>query len=177
MNENSIRITDGKVSGDSVFFKTADDLLKKEIKRLDSFTDLLDKDFARKKENIADYKCAKIRSAAVSLIHSVLYNNNNFRKLKNLESTHYLLPPFDEIFRTGTEYQTAYKSAPLPEKPDCSLYFMLLTFADRELADYEAKLQNATDWEKIELKERIGGIQFAKECIGEAWNKRKDMTE
>ena len=51
----------------------------------------------------------------------------------------------------------------------------MVAFAERELAELNKKIQNATDWEKIELEERIGGLEFAKECLNEAWQRRKDV--
>ena len=48
-------------------------------------------------------------------------------------------------------------------------------FADSELEQLEAKMEFATDWERVELEERIGGLEFAKECLNEAWQKRKDV--
>ena len=40
---------------------------------------------------------------------------------------------------------------------------------------YFQKLIYATDWEKVELEERIDGLNFAIECLNEAWEKRKDV--
>ena len=93
MNAYSIEVNNGKIIGDSTFFRIANDLLHKECKRLCDFTDALDKDPLQKKQKIAEYKCAKYRYAAVSLIHSTVYNNNRCRKLHNIEYSHYLLQP------------------------------------------------------------------------------------
>ncbi len=175
MNAYSIEVNNGNIIGDSTFFRIADDLLHKECKRLCAFTDALDKDPLKKKQKIAEYKCAKYRYAAVSLIHSIVDNNNRCRKLHNIEYSHYLLQPFDEIFREYDEYLTLYEAAPANEKPDYSLYYLLVAFAERELAQLNEKIQNANDWEKIELEERIGGLEFAKECLNEAWQRRKDV--
>ena len=175
MNEYSIHVENGKVIGDSSFFLIANDLLGKECKRLCEFTDSLDKSPLLKKENIAEYKCAKYRYAAVSLIHSTVYNNNRCRKLHNIEYSHYLLQPFDEIFKECAEYLALYESATPSEKPDYSLYYSMVAFAERELTELNKKNQNATDWEKFELKERIDGLKFAKECLDEAWQRRKDV--
>lgn len=176
MNEYSIHVENGKVIGDSVFFLIANDLLGKECKRLCDFTDSLDKSPLQKKENTAEYKCAKYRYAAVSLILSTVYNNNRCRKLHNLEYSHYLLGPFDdEIFKKCTEYLALYESANADEKPDFSLYYAMLEFTKREIARLKEKSQNANDWEKVELEERIGGLKFAKECLNEAWQRRKEV--
>ena len=175
MIEYSIHVENGKVIGDSSFFLIANDLLGKECKRLCEFTDSLDKSPLLKKENIAEYKCAKYRYASVSLIHSTVRNNNRCRKLQNIEYSHYLLQPFDEIFKECAEYLDLYESATPSEKPDFSLYYAMLEFTERELAKLNVRRQNATDWEKVEIEERIGGLNFAKECLDEAWQRRKEV--
>ena len=43
------------------------------------------------------------------------------------------------------------------------------------LAGLEERFANANDWEKIELEERIDGLKFAKSCLDEAWQRRKDV--
>ena len=177
MSEYSIRVSGGKVVGDSVFYLFANELLNRESKRLCEFTESLDKDPQRKKELIAEYKCAKYRYASVSLIHSIVHNNNRCRKLHNIEYSHYLLQPFDEIFKECAEYLALYESATPSEKPDFSLYYAMLEFTERELAKLKEKNQNATDWEKVEIKERIGGLKFAKECLDEAWQRRKEVIQ
>ena len=58
-----------------------------------------------------------------------------------------------------------------------SLYYSMVAFAERELTELNKKLENANDWEKIELEERIGGLKFAKECLDEAWRRRKEVKE
>ena len=177
MNEYSIHVANGKVVGDSAFYILSHESLGREIKRLENFTDALDKNPALKKEQIAEYKCAKYRYAAVSLIHSTVYNNNRCRKLHNIEYSHYLLQPFDEIFKECTEYVALYESVPVHEKPDFSLYYAVLAFTERKLAELRAESQNASDWEKVELEERLGGLNFAKACLNEAWQRRKEVIE
>ncbi len=175
MNAYSIEVTNGKVIGDSTFFRIANDLLDRECKRLCDFTDALDKDPLQKKKKIAEYKCAKYRYAAISLIHTTVYHNNRCRKLHNIEYSHYLLQPFDEIFKARDEYLALYESASLNEKPDYSLYYSMVAFSETELDQLNEKIQNANDWERIELEERISGLIFAKECLDEAWERRKDV--
>ena len=175
MNEYSIHVSNGKVVGDSLFYQSACTSLKEECKRLEKFTESLDKNPLLKKEQIAEYKCAKYRYASVSLIHSTFYNNRRCGKLHNIEYSHYILQPFDELFKERAEYLALYEAAPANEKPDYSLYYAMLVFIERELLALNEKYQNATDWEKIELEERIGGLQFAKVCLDEAWQKRKDV--
>jgi len=94
-----------------------------------------------------------------------------------MEYSHYLLLPFDDLLKAQTEHLALYETSPANEKPDCSLYYAMLAFADRELKKIEEKFPLATDWEKVELEERIGGLNFAKECLDTAWQKRKDVIE
>jgi len=169
MIEHSIHIENGKVIGDSSFFLIVNDLLSNESKRLCDFTDALDKDPHQKKEMIAEYKCAKYRYASVVLIESTVYHNNRCRKLHNIEYSHYLMRPFDDLLRENAEYLALYESAPESEKPDYSLYYSMIIFTERELGVLNEKIPNATDWEKVELAERIGGLKFAKDCLDKAW--------
>ena len=175
MNEYSIQVSNGKVIGDSTFYLLASESLKKESRRLEDFTESLDKNPQQKKEQIIEYKCAKYRYASVSLIHSMIYNNNKCRTQSNIEYSHYILKPFDELLKERAEYLVLYESAPANEKPDYSLYYAMLVFIERELSTLGEKCQNASDWEKVELEERIGGLQFAKTCLDEAWQRRKDV--
>ena len=80
MSEYFICVSNGKVIGDSAFYLFANDLLSKECKQLCNFTDALDQDPTRKKQCIAEYKCAKYRYAAVSTVHSILQMNYFHRK-------------------------------------------------------------------------------------------------
>ncbi len=177
MVEYSIHIENGKVVGDSVFFRLANASLHEECKRLCDFTDMLDKDPLQKKARIAEYKCAKYRYAAVSTVHALLQINNNRRKDHNIEYSHYVLLPFDEIFRERAEYFALYESASTNEKPDYSLYYALLAMSEKEMAKLEEKLPNAGDWEKIELEERLGGWNFGKQCLDEAWQRRREVVQ
>ena len=175
MNEYSIHVSNGKVIGDSTFYILANESLRKECKRLCDFTDALDKEPSKKKENIAEYKCAKYRYAAVSTIHTLLQMNNFHRKQNNIEYSHYVLINFDKIFMERVEYFSLYEAADANEKPDYSLYYALLAMTEKELAKLETNLENSSDWERIELEERIGGWKFAKECLDKAWQKRKEV--
>lgn len=158
---------------DSIFYIEAYASLKRECQRLCDFTDSLDKDPSEKKKQIAEYKCAKYRYASISAIQIIIYNNNRLRRTLDLKNSHYLLVPFDEIFIKHADYLALYESAPEEEQPDLSLYYLAIAFADEEIEKLESRLERATDWERIELEERIGGLKFAKECLDDAWQKRK----
>lgn len=162
---------------DSTFYHLINDSLRTECKQLCDFTDTLDKTPAEKKSHIAEYKCAKYRYASLSLIHSIIHNNNHFRKLCNLKYSHYLLLPFDEILKKHADYLNLYESAPENEQPDFSLYYAILAFAEEEIEKLERKLPTATDWEKIELNERIGGLKYAITCLDNAWQRRKEVFQ
>lgn len=176
MSAYSIHIENGKVVGSSTFYLLSSSMLDRECKRLCKFTDTLDKAPSRKKENIMDYKCAKYRYSAVSLIHSLLYNNDRLRKLRDMKNTFYLMENFCDVLTANPEYFHHYEAAPANEKPDFSLYYGVLAFIENEISDINEKLQNANDFEKTELEERIGGLEFSKVCLDEAWQRRKDVT-
>ena len=93
------------------FYKLADEALSRECARIESFTDALDKDSAAKKEQIAEYKCAKYRYATVSLIHSSIHNINRCRGLHDMSAFHHLLLPFDELFKQHGDYLALYDAA------------------------------------------------------------------
>ena len=154
------------------FYKLADEALSRECARIESFTDALDKDSAAKKEQIAEYKCAKYRYATVSLIHASIHNINRCRGLHDMSAFHYLLLPFDELFKQHGDYLALYDAAADTDKPDYSLYYAMLAFIADETAKLESKLPHASDWETVELTERMGGLKFAKACLDEAWDQR-----
>ena len=158
---------------DTKFYKLADEALSRECARIASFTDALDKDPAEKKAQIAAYKCAKYRYATVSLIHSTIHNINRCRGLHDMSAYHHLLLPFDELFRQHEDYLALYDAAPDTDKPDYSLYYAMLAFIESETAKLEGKLPRASDWETVELTERMGGLRFAKVCLDEAWSQRE----
>ncbi len=158
----------------TIFFTWVDNALSAECDRLCQYTDELDKTPSEKKKQIAEYKCAKYRYASVSTIHMAIYHNNRCRGLHDMSATHYLLLPYDELFKQHEDYLTLYEAAAEEEKPDYSLYYGMLAFAEEEMEKLNANLSHATDWEKVELEERLGGLQFAKACLDEAWQKRKE---
>ena len=155
------------------FYTIVDQALSHECARIENFTDALDKNPTEKKNRIAEYKCAKYRYATVSLIHSTIHNINRCRGLHDMSAYHHLLLPFDELFKQHGDYLALYDAANDTDKPDYSLYYAMLAFIESETAKLKRKLPHASDWEKIELEERIGGLQFAKACLDEAWDKRE----
>ena len=158
---------------DTVFFTLVSQSLSAECRRLCDFTDELDRSPNEKKERIAEYKCAKYRYATVSLIHSTIRNINRCRGLHDMSAYHHLLLPFDELFKQHGDYLALYDAADDADKPDYSLYYAMLAFIESETAKLESKLPHASDWETVELTERMGGLRFAKVCLDEAWSQRE----
>ena len=171
MNDYSIEVKNEKVIGDSTFFRIANDLLYNESKRLCDFTDALDKDFLQKKQKIAEYKCAKYRYAAVERVHMLLFHGNRVYRLSD-RNKHI---DIENSLEQREEYLLQVENAPQNEKIDFKLYYGITGIVGELLTGLEERLSNANDWEKFELKERIDGLKFAKECLDEAWQRRKDV--
>ncbi len=159
----------------SRFYQTAMERINAETKRIDDFCDALDKNPAERKSNITEYKCAKYRYAGVTNIWYALFHSH--RTAERNEENHYLAPEVNDVFITFPEYVALYDNAPDKEKRDYALYYGVIAFIESKIAEITANLPFATDWEKVELEERIGGLLFAKECLDEAWEKRKEAVE
>ncbi|MBQ7780140.1 MAG: hypothetical protein IJ404_06560 [Clostridia bacterium] len=157
----------------SCFFKTAKELINIETRKIESFCDTLDKDPIAKKKQITEYIRAKHRYAGVSNVCAIF--SLNHRVAESNTKTHYLIPQLNDIFAATPEYLALYDDAPDSEKRDYALYYGTIAFVDSEIAKHESRILNSTDWEKVELEERIGGLRFAKECLSEAWDKRKEV--
>lgn len=159
----------------SRFFQIAIELINTETKKLESFCEALDKDPVAKKTQIIEYKCAKYRYAGATNVWCRFFHSH--RVAGRNVGTHYLIPQLNDIFVAIPEYVALYDNAPDSEKQDYALYYGTIAFADSEIAKLESKLQGASDWEKVELEERIGGLKFAKECLDEAWQRRGEVIE
>ncbi len=157
----------------STFYQIAVELIDAETKKLESFCNTLDKDPVAKKNQIAEYKCTKYRYAGATAVWCMFFHSH--RVAERNAQNHYLIPQVNDIFVTVPEFLEFYENAPDNEKRDYALYYGVLAFANAEIAKLEEKLAYASSWEKIELEERIGGLQFAKVCLDEAWQKRKDV--
>ena len=157
------------------FFQIALDLINAETKKLETFCDTLDTNPVEKKNRIAEYKCAKYRYAGATNVWCRFFHSH--RVAAKNANNHYLLPDINEAFISISEYVALYENAADDEKQDFALYYGHIAFADSEIAKLESKLEHATDWERVELKERIGGLNFAKECLNEAWQRRKEVIQ
>jgi len=171
MNAYSIEVNNGKIIGDSTFFRIANDLLHKECKRLRDFTDALDKDPLQKKQKIAEYKCAKYRYASVANIHNLVFHGNRVYR----QSCVHL--GIETCIKNNDELLSLCNGAEENEKTDYKLYYGISHIAKEKLEKFMKSIENASDWEKVEIEERIGGLNFAIECLDEAWQKRKDVTQ
>ena len=155
------------------FYTLADEAIAAECARIEAFTAELDKNPTEKKAQIAEYKCAKYRYATISAVHASMHNINRCRGLHDLSAFHYLLMPFDMLFKQHEDHVALYEAADDSEKPDFSLYYAMLAFIANEIAVLEEKMPHASDWEAVELTERMGGFRYAKVCLDEAWEKRE----
>lgn len=155
------------------FYTLADEALSAECQRIERFTDELDKSPAEKKAQITEYKCAKYRYATVSAVHAAIHNINRCRGLHDLSAFHHLLLPFDELFKQHADYVAMYDAADEADKPDVSLYCAMLAFIADEISALEGKMPLASDWETVELTERMGGFRYARVCLDEAWQRRE----
>lgn len=153
---------------DSVFFTRAHRDLSAEYIRLEDFCAELDADPTAKKERIAEYKCAKYRYASVLriLYHCI--------RVMSMGKSHL---PTKEALEGKPEYQALVDGAAEESRLDYLMYYGVRAIAEKEAADYEGKLNGATDWEKVELTERLGGLYYAMDCLDKAWAERKGVSK
>ena len=157
----------------SKFYEIALDMINRETKRLDALCAYLDDHPSEKKERMVEYKRTKYRYAGATNVWCMFFHSH--RVAAKHADAHYLIPQVNEIFVRNSTYLSFYEAAPEEEKADYGLYYGVIAFAEQEIAKLEEKIPSANDWEKIELEERIGGLTFAKNCLDEAWKRRKDV--
>ena len=80
----------------------------------------------------------------------------------------------ENALNTRPDYLSICESAPAAELIDYKLYYGISAHIESKLVEHEAKLPHASDWEAVELTERMGGFTYAKVCLDEAWAKRKE---
>jgi len=149
------------------FFDRARESMRVEFDRLDSFTQDLDRDPTRKREMIAEYKCAKYRGAGISNISSTFYFLH--KCAYKYEENYFMRPDVWEIVKDDSAFFEAVDNSTEDEKRTVALYLGILAYADHLIAEKESLLATATDWEKVELEEYLSGHRFARQCIVEAW--------
>lgn len=163
-------IRDGKELNpitESAFYACAHEALFAESRRLEAQIRHFDQNPAEKKANIADYKCLRFRCASVDSIYMMLYHGNRVYRRPAVHLD------IENSLAARPDYLAICESAPDEERIDCKLYYGISAHIESKLAEHEGDLAHASDWEKIELEERIGGLQFAKACLDEAWAKRE----
>lgn len=149
------------------FYEAANQAMREECERLQSYTDGLDRDPEAKRAQVAEYKCAKYRYAAIGNVHSRL---QLCRRLRDRSAdTHFVIAAVDEILCRRPDLLSRYEASAACEKPDMGLYCGMIALADDFIADCEGKMGDAQDWEAIELTERLGGYRYARECLIDAW--------
>ncbi len=155
---------------ESVFYTMAYNALNKEYKRLSDLTDALDRNPAEKKGRIAEYKCAKYRAASVSRAYMMLYHGNRVYQLSAIDLD------IENSLKAKPAYYQICQEASADTLIDHKLYYGILSYVEDCLEKANNAILSCSDWEKIELTERIGGLTFAKECLDEAWQKQKEVT-
>ena len=158
---------------DTVFFTLVSQSLSAECRRLCDFTDELDRSPNEKKERIAEYKCAKYRYAGVSNIQVIFYHSH--RVAESFAHTHYLPPHMEPLFLASSAWVEAYETADEANRPDIALMGATLAFTEDKITENRQKRAHANDWEAVELDQRLGGYEFAKACLLEAWNNRTEV--
>ena len=148
------------------FYAYAHEALYAESQRLTMRIQHFDQNPADKKANMADYKCLRFRCASVDSIYMMLYHGNRVYRRPAVHLD------IENSLAARPDYLSICESAPASELIDYKLYYGISAHIESKLAEHEAKLPHATDWETVELTERMGGLRFAKACLDEAWDKR-----
>ncbi len=148
------------------FYAYAHEALYAESRRLEAQIRHFDQHSDEKKANMADYKCLRFRSASVDSIRMMLYHGNRVYRRPAVHLD------IENSLAARPDYLSICESAPTEERIDYKLYYGISAHIESNLAEHEADLIHASDWEAIELEERMGGLRFAKTCLDEAWDKR-----
>ncbi len=150
------------------FYAYAHGALYAESQRLEAQIRHFDQHFDEKKANMADYKCLRFRSASVDSILMMLYHGNRVYRRPAVHLD------IEKSLNARPDYLALCNASPSEELIDHKLYYGISAHIEEQLAEHAARAVHATDWEKIELEERMDGLQFAKACLDEAWQKRKE---
>ena len=149
------------------FYAYAHEALHAESQRLEAQILHFDQKPDEKKAHMADYKCLRFRCASVNSICRMLYHGNRVYRRPAVHLD------IENCLAGRPDYLSICESAPDEERIDYKLYYGISAHIESKLAEYEAGLAHAADWEAVELEERMGGLQFAKACLDEAWDKRE----
>lgn len=154
----------------SAFYEAANRALSEECGRLLDYTAQLDEDQAKKTAQMAEYKCAMYRYAAISNVHSRFQQSN--RLWERLSCSHYVIAPLNEALCLRPELLAEYEQA--ADKKSTGLYLGAVAYAEQKIAECQEQLSLASDWEAVELTERLGGYRFALRCLH---NARKETEQ
>ena len=156
----------------TAFFMQATEAMRRECERLEAITGEWDKQPAERKAHMAEYKCTKYRYAGVSNIQVIFFHSH--RVAESFAHAHYLPPHMEPLLLASPDWVEAYNTADEADRPDIALMGATLAFTEDKITENRQKRAHANDWEAVELDERLGGYEFAKACLIEAWNNRKD---
>ena len=151
------------------FYAYAHEALHAESQRLEAQILHFDQKPDEKKAHMADYKCLRFRCASVNSICRMLYHGNRVYRRPAVHLD------IENCLAGRPDYLSICESAPDEERIDYKLYYGISAHIESKLAEYEAGLAHASDWEAVELDERMGGLQFAKACLDEAWNNSMEV--
>ncbi|MBQ9150652.1 MAG: hypothetical protein IJX72_00245 [Clostridia bacterium] len=152
---------------ENAFYAYAHEALHAESQRLEAQIRHFDQHPDEKKANMADYKCLRFRCASVDSICMMLYHGNRVYRRPAVHLD------IENSLTARPDYLSICENAPADERIDYKLYYGISAHIESKLKEHEAGLVRATDWEAIELEERMGGLRFAKACLDEAWDKRE----
>ncbi len=149
------------------FYAYAYEALHAESQRLEAQIRHLDQHPEEKKTNMADYKCLRFRCASVDSVCMMLYHGNRVYRRPAVHLD------IENSLAARPDYLSICESAPAEELIDYKLYYGISAHIESKLTEHEADLAHASDWESVELTERMGGLRYAKVCLDEAWQKRE----
>ena len=156
---------------DSKFFEAALEGLRAECKKESDFTDSLDRDRDAREKRMPEYKCSKYRYSSVFLSKVTLEGIGRQRKNHEFAESRHLPPYYCAILEKRADLAEGYDSSSDEKKSDAGLYFGMKAFVAEKRDEAQSKLEFSTDWEKIELSERLSGWKNADECLDSAWER------
>lgn len=151
-----------------IFYETTYNLLNSEILHFEKFCSELDCDSDEKRKRISEYKCAKFRLSALWRILNILFYGKRVieRGCCHLE--------IEEALEGTPDYLRLYIETAEEKKLEAKLYYGIRAFTEKKLEELASNSEYATDWEKVELNERIIGYTFALRSLNEGWEKRNE---
>lgn len=151
-----------------IFYETTYNLLNSEILRFEELCSELDRDPGEKRNRMAEYKCAKYRLSALWRVLNMLFHGKRVieRGCCHLD--------IEEALKGDINYSRLYSEAAEEERLEAKLYYGIRAFTEKMLEELGSSSEYATDWEKVELNERIMGYTYALSSLNEGWEKRNE---